>query len=370
MTQKKWNWQLKEWPNFSYRKEALLDLEQKFSQKSGMIFGAVKHINNNDKNLFIVDIMSDEALKTSEIEGEYLNRDSIQASIRKGLGLDVDKRKIPPAEFGISEMVVDLYKNYQSPLSHEQLFEWHKMLTNGRRDLNDIGRYRTHNDEMQIVSGTIGKQRVHFEAPPSNTMHKEMEGFLKWFNEGQKNILPLARAGIAHFYLINIHPFEDGNGRIGRAIAERSIAQSINYPALLPLSQIIHNNKRAYYDALEAHNMTCEITDWLIYFGQTILDAQEHALKVLDFIIEKAKFFDQYTNELNERQIKVIKRIFDAGYEGFTGGLSADNYIKISQTSPSTATRDLQHLTEKGILLRTGERKGTRYFLNIKHNLE
>lgn len=248
------------------------------------------------------------------------------------------------------------------------IFEWHRMITNGRRDLYDIGCYRTHEDAMQIVSGHIGRQRIHFEAPPSHAMTHEMDIFLKWFNDSSKTTLPLARAGIAHFHFINIHPFEDGNGRISRAISEKSIAQSIGHPALLSISQTIELKKKAYYSALETHNTTCEITDWLIYFGQTILDAQEHTINMLDFVIEKAKFFDLYADELNDRQLKVIRRMFDAGYEGFIGGLSAENYITISPTSSSTATRDLQHLTEKGILLRTGERKGTRYWLNIKQN--
>ena len=368
MAQKVWNWQCAEWPTFSYEKDALEEIEQQFSKKSGMILGAVKHINDDEKNDLIIDIMSDEALKTSEIEGEYLNRDSIQTSIRKNLGIDTDKRKVPPAEFGIAEMMVDLYQNYKDPLTHKTLFEWHNMITNGRRDLHDIGCYRTHDDEMQIVSGNIGKQRIHFEAPPSNKMAQEMDIFLKWFNDSPKTALPLARAGVAHFHFINIHPFEDGNGRISRAISEKSIARSMGHSALLSLSQTIQFNKKAYYAALDAHNTTCEITDWLVYFGQTVLDAQEHTLKMLDFIIEKAKFFDLYSYELNERQLKVIRRMFESGYEGFKGGLSAENYIKISQTSSSTATRDLQHLTGKGALLRTGELKGTRYWLNIKHN--
>lgn len=368
MAEEIWNWKCKEWPLFSYRKEALEEIEQQFFQKSGMILGAVKHINDDEKNELIIDIMSDEALKTSEIEGEYLNRDSIQASIRKNLGIDTDRRKVPPAEFGIAEMMVDLYRNYQAPLTHDILFEWHNMITNGRRDLHDIGCYRTHDDEMQIVSGHVGKQRVHFEAPPSNTMAQEMNVFLKWFNDSAKMAAPLARAGMAHFHFINIHPFEDGNGRISRAISEKAIAQSIGHPALLSLSQTIQLKKKAYYATLEAHNTTCEITDWLIYFGQTVLVAQEHTLKMLDFLIEKAKFFDRYAHELNDRQLKVIRRMFEAGYEGFKGGLSAENYIKISETSSSTATRDLQHLTGKGIFLRTGERKGTRYWLNIKYD--
>ena len=366
MKQNKWNWQLAEWPDFSYHTEEMQALEQKFSLASGMILGAVKHINEDEKKDLIIEIMSDEALKTSEIEGEYLNRESIQDSIRKNLGLDVTHKKVPPAEFGVSEMMVDLYHNYKSQLTHEILYKWHNMITNGRRDLEDIGCYRTHEDSMQIISGFHGKTQIHFEAPPSHMMMQEMNLFLKWFNDSKNKIPALARAGIAHFYFINIHPFEDGNGRIGRAISEKSIAQSIGHPALLSLSKMINLKKKAYYAALEAHNRTCEITDWLLYFGQTVIYAQEDTLKMLDFVIEKAKFFDKYAVELNDRQSKVIKRMFEAGYEGFTGGLSADNYIKISQTSPSTATRDLQYLVDKGMLLRTGELKGARYWLNIK----
>ncbi|NOQ36006.1 MAG: DUF4172 domain-containing protein [Methylococcaceae bacterium] len=368
MTQNLWNWQRKEWPNFSYDENALKELEYDFSKNTGMIIGAFKHINNDEKNHLIVDIMSGEALKTSEIEGAYLNRNSIQTSIRKNLGLETDKRKVSPEEYGIAEMMVELFKNYNQPLSEQVLFDWHKMLTNGRRDLDDIGRYRTHEDDMQIVSGRLDKPKIYFQAPPSHTMQQEMSTFLNWFNKSQAQIFPLARAGIAHFYFINIHPFEDGNGRIGRAIAEKSIAQSIGRPALLSLSQVIQRNKKAYYAALGNHNKTCEITDWLLFFAQTILEAQEHTLKQVDFFIEKAKFFDCFSKNINERQKKVIKRLFDAGYQGFEGGLSADNYINITRTSASTATRDLQQMVEKKILIRRGERKGTRYYLNIKYN--
>ena len=197
-----------------------------------------------------------------------------------------------------------------------------------------------------------------------------MEQFISWFNsvhnESRKlNMLPLAKAGIAHLYFVSIHPFEDGNGRIGRAIAEKSIALSIKQPSLISLSHTIEANKKNYYSSLEDSNTTLEITDWLTYFGQTILDAQENTLKRIDFLIEKTKFFDRFSTQINERQLKVVKRLFEAGYTGFKGGLSADNYKKIAKTSASTATRDLQDMTEKQILIKTGALKSTRYTLNI-----
>lgn len=366
-----WNWMLKEWPQFSYDAKALEALEYRFSENSGTVFGVLKHVQEESKDNFLVEILSDEAIKTSEIEGEYLNRDSVQSSIKKNLGLAVEKRKIPPAEFGISEMMVDLYLNYDKTLTHEQLFSWHKMITNGRRDIKDIGCYRTHEDPMQVVSGRLDLPKVHFEAPPSKVVPDEMEKFVSWFNQihqedAKQRLLPLTKAGIAHLYFVSIHPFEDGNGRIGRAIAEKSIAQSTLRPSLISLSSTIDANKKSYYTFLEKSNTTLEITDWLVYFSKTILDAQEHTLKRIDFLIEKTRLFDRFSSQLNERQLKVVKRLFDAGHKGFRGGLSANNYQTIAKASASTATRDLQDLISKQILFKTGTLKSTRYFLNIE----
>lgn len=371
MARKIWNWQLKEWPHFSYDENTLKKLELRFSQNIGTVLGAFRHVNDNEKDQFIIEILSNEALKTSEIEGEYLDRDSIQSSIKKNLGLGIDKRKVAPAEFGISEMMVDLYRNYNLPLAHEQLFNWHKMLTNGRRDLTDIGTYRTHEDAMQVVSGRLDKPNVHFEAPPSYKMEQEMELFVSWFNNthinDQNSVLPLVRAGISHLYFVSIHPFEDGNGRIARALAEKSISQSIGQPALISLSKTIEVNKKAYYESLENNNKTCDITDWLVYFGHTVLEAQEDTLKLIDYLIEKAKFYDRYDTIMNERQSKVVKRLFDSGHKGFEGGLSAENYTRIAKTSASTATRDLKDMVDKQMLSKTGELKSTRYWLNISN---
>lgn len=371
MTYKRWNWLLKNWPHFSYDFEVLTELEYTFSQNSGTVLGALKHMKGISNDDFIVDTLSNEAVKTSEIEGEYLDRACVQSSIKINLGLSVDKRKVPPAEYGIAEMMVDLYLNYDKPLTHNQLFQWHEMITNGRRDLIDIGRYRTHDDPMQVVSGRLDKPNIHFEAPPSKQVPKEMGQFISWFDmahskKGISKILPLAKAGISHLYFVSIHPFEDGNGRIGRAIAEKSIAMSIKQPSLISLSHMIEANKKSYYRSLEKSNMTLEITDWLLYFGQTIIDAQQDTLKRIDFLIEKTKFFDRFSTQINERQLKVVKRLFEAGHTGFKGDLSADNYQRIAKTSASTATRDLYDLVQKQILLKTGTLKSTRYFLNIK----
>ncbi|MBS0290269.1 MAG: Fic family protein [Proteobacteria bacterium] len=365
-----WNWEQSDWPFFQWERAALQEAEAKFLHQSGVLVGVARHFNKDDKNLLVVDMITDEALKTSEIEGEYLNRDSVQASIRRNFGLDTDNRRVKPAESGIANMVTDLYKNYDKTLSHKTLYTWHKMITNGRSDLREIGCYRTHDEPMQVVSGPIGNETVHFEAPPSKRIKREMDAFIDWFIKtapnGSDPLPTLTRAGIAHLYFVSIHPFEDGNGRIGRALAEKSLAECLGEPTLIALSQTIEAKRKRYYQALELNNKNTEITDWLIYFAQTVLEAQSYSLKIIDFIIEKTKFYDRARDSLNERQDKVIARLFREGPSGFKGGLSAEKYISITGTSRATATRDLQDLVEKKLLLKIGELKSTRYHLNIK----
>jgi Fic family protein len=198
-------------------------------------------------------------------------------------------------------------------------------------------------------------------------MPEEMHRFLSWFNDtGPKGAYPLpalTRAGIAHLYFVCIHPFEDGNGRIGRAIAEESLAQNLGHPSLLALAYTIARKRKDYYAALERNNQDLEITDWLDYFGKTILDAQTNTIARVDFYVGKAKFYERHQGQFNERQAKAIARMFEEGIDGFKGGLSAENYIAITKASRATATRDLQDLVEKKALTRSGELRHTRYHL-------
>jgi Fic family protein len=365
----KWNWQQKDWPHFTYDSALLKEREETFLLKSGVFLGTFQYLGEIDKSALIVDLISDEALKTSEIEGEILNRDSVQSSIRRHFGLAVDNRRVPPAEQGIGEMSADLYRDFEKPLSQEILFNWHALLMKGRRDIHEVGIYRTHIEPMQVVSGRIDKPKIHFEAPPSKRVGKEMKGFIAWFNRtspnGREPLSPLARAGIAHLYFVCIHPFEDGNGRLGRALVEKVLSQSLKQPTLLALSQTIQGKRAAYYDALEQNNKNQQITPWLLTFSETILQAQASTQSWLNFLIKKTKLYDRIRGQINERQEKVIARVFREGPQGFKGGLSAENYISITGTSRATATRDLQYLVELGVLIRTGELKRTRYALKL-----
>jgi|SRR6266851_5683625 len=364
-----WNWEQPDWPNFSYNSETLAQLEQRFLLQSGEFIGAFKHVGADDQDTLKIELIGDEAVKTSEIEGEILNRDSVQSSLRHQLGLGAEGPGITPAERGIAKMMVDLYRSFAGALTDKTMFDWHRMLLSGDSSIRVIGGYRTHAEAMQVVSGSIHKPMVHFEAPPSSRVPDEMKRFVNWFNDtapgGKTPLSPLTRAGVTHLYFVCIHPFEDGNGRIGRALAEKSLAQNLDRPSLIALAYTIERKRNDYYASLERHNKETEITGWLEYFANTILEAQNNTIKRVDFYVAKAKFYEKYRGALNARQEKVIARIFREGIGGFTGGLSAENYISITGTSRATATRDLQNLIEKGALSKTGELRHTRYHLNL-----
>jgi Fic family protein len=362
-----WNWQKEDWPEFCYNSAKLYALEADFLRQSGIFIGAVKHVSDDDRQQLTVELISDEALNTSAIEGEILNCDSLQSSIRRNFGLTTDNRKIPPAEQGIAQMMVELYRQFDSPLNDELLFHWHEMLMNGRRDIKDVGCYRTHDNAMQVVSGPLHAPKIHFEAPPSKSVPKEMKRFVQWFSrtapKGKSPLPILTRAGIAHLYFVCVHPFEDGNGRVGRAIAEKAISEGLGQSTLIALSQTINGARKSYYEMLESSNKHNEITAWLIYFAETVIKAQARAQSMLDFIIAKMKFYDRLRGQLNDRQDKAIARMMREGSEGFKGGLSAEKYLSITGTSRATTTRDLQDLVNKKAVVRVGNLKSTRYYL-------
>ncbi len=365
----RWNWQSDKWPIFTYNKNQLSDFEAEFLAESSIVFGAYQHIDKNDKKNIIIELITEEAVNTSEIEGEILDRESVQSSIRKNFGLHTNNKKIPQNEKGISDMMIDLYETYDKNLSNEYLYNWHKKLALGRSDIENIGKYRTHDEPMQVVSGPIHKPKIHYEAPPSRIIPIEMERYSEWFNEASQmsanKLNTIINAGIAHLYFVLIHPFEDGNGRIGRALSEKLISSSFHYPVLLSISSIIQKNKKEYYDILEEHNKKLEITDYLIYFSKLILEAQKLTGKTIEFTIKKTKIYDKYSELLNERQLKVLSKIFEAGINGFKGGLSANNYKSIAKhTSDSTVTRDLQGMVSIGLLKKVGELKHARYYVN------
>ncbi len=367
-----YNWQQPDWPHFQYDLSGLYERLLLISEKMGGIGGKLAHLTQPLQTEAMINLMVEEAIKTSEIEGEHINRPDVRSSIKNALGLNSkptpvhDKR----AE-GIAKLVLDVRDTFQEPLTEEKLFDWHLMLLSSSPYPNlKIGRWRMDEEPMQIISERQGKWIVHYEAPPSRQVPSEMKKFIRWFNEtapGKNKAIQFApvRAAIAHLYFESIHPFDDGNGRIGRAIAEKALSQGFGYPVTLSLSLSIEANKKNYYDALKTASKTNHVTNWIHYFVDLILNAQMEFEKQINFILNKTRFFDTFNNVLNERQLKVIKRMMQAGIKGFEGGMSARKYMKITGVSKATATRDLQHLFSIDAFKQIGSGRNVRYELNL-----
>jgi len=367
-----WIWQHKNWPNFEYDLTALSDKDELFRTEAAKLIGASSIISDTLQQQLTIDLMSEEALKSSRIEGELLDRESVVSSIQQQFGLIPPHHKVLASdkEKGIAALMVDNYRSYEQPLSRKLLCKWHPFVVTPSLLVRTIGNYRQSEEPMRIVSGYEGNLKIHYEAPPASLIEHEMERFIRWFNEtgpgGSRPLPPLARAGIAHIYFEAIHPFDDGNGRLGRALSEKALAQSIGKPGLFALSHMIESNKATYYKQLEiTQKGVLAIDGWLEYFSDTMTDAVHYSNSLLRFIVEKTRFYDRIQNRINDRQAKALSRMFAEGMDGFAGGMSAAKYMKITGAISKTATRDLQALVRLGALVKTGQLKGTRYWLNL-----
>lgn len=368
----RYNWQQADWPHFKYELETIHETLISIAEKMGSVSGKLSHLSENLQTEVTINLIVEEAIKTSAIEGENINRPDVRSSIKNKLGLNPTPAKVHDKRAqGITELMLDTRHTFQEPLTEDQLFEWHIMLLSHSIDPNlAIARWRTDEEPMQVVSGHLGKKIVHYEAPPSRNVPKEMQRFIVWFNEtapGEPKAIKFApvRSAIAHLYFESIHPFEDGNGRIGRAISEKALSQACGYPILLSLSSAIEANRKAYYDALKNASRSNEITSWIQYFVNTILAAQIDAEVQINFILKKAKFFDTFGAKLNDRQMKVVRRMLQKGVQGFEGGMSAKKYMAITDVSKATATRDLQELLVMQAVVQVGSGRSVRYDLNI-----
>lgn len=364
-----YNWQKKDWPHFTYDDMMVEGELFAFVEKSGMVSGIVKAIPEKLQQETLIDIIVSEAIKTSEIEGEFLSREDVISSVRKNLGLTPAGAVKDKRAQGVSSLMVEVRKTYSEPLSEEMLFRWHSMLMGHRIDITS-GTWRTGAEPMQVISGAIGHVRIHFEAPPSGVVPLEMKRFIKWFNEsgpgGEREIIKApVRSAIAHLWFESIHPFEDGNGRIGRAIAEKALSQGIGRPLLLSLSKAIETGRKEYYSELKKAQHSLEITSWINYFVRTVLRAQTEAEAEIEFTLKKVKFFDRFINQLNARQLTVLKRMLDKGAKGFQGGMNARKYAGICKVSKATATRDLQYLAAIEAVMVNGGGRSTSYRVNI-----
>lgn len=360
-----WNWQLPDWPKFTYDASRISHQERQFLISLGSECAYLKSITKNDQTQFIVEILSQEAFESSKIEGEILERASLQSSLRRHLGLRSTKKAEAQKESGMAELLCNVYETFDKPLTHEMLKTWHAMLFKGQAILTDLGNYRTHPEPMQIVSHRLDSRKVFFEAPPSEIVPHEMTKFVEWFNSSLSSEPILGRAALAHVYFESIHPFEDGNGRIGRILIEKVLSQGVGQPIFIAVSKTLEKRRKQYYKALGQCNRTLNVHFWVEFFAEAVLLAQEESMLLLHFLIKKSKMLTDLSGQLNPRQEKILIRMFEEGPEGFKGGLSAENYIAITKASRATTTRDLTDLVQKRALIKTGELRHTRYWLNI-----
>ncbi|GAA3957489.1 Fic family protein [Mucilaginibacter dorajii] len=365
-----YNWQLPEWPNFVYGVQEIQPLILAFAQETGEVSGIIQALPDDLKQDTLLQFMLAEAVKTSEIEGEYISREDVMSSIRNNIGLNEVPVFVKDKRAGrVAQLMLEVRKSFSKPLSLIMLKTWHRTLMNGVGNINP-GEWRKGEAPMQIVSGAHGREVVHYEAPPSAIVDNEMERFVNWFNtatfalRGQVAEAVL-KSAISHLYFESIHPFEDGNGRIGRAIAEKALSQSLGRPVMLSLSKIIEQNKAAYYAALKDAQRLMEVSDWIKYFATVVLDAQRDARVMVQFTLKKARFFDRYKHQLNDRQLKAVNKMLEKGADGFEGGMTAKKYISINKTSKATATRDLQELYVTGVFVQEGAGRSVRYRLNL-----
>jgi Fic family protein len=299
-----------------------------------------------------------------------LSRPDVMSSIRNNLGLNAQPKRVGDRRAeGIAELMVCVRNTFERPLSQKTLFEWHTMLMMGTPRIKS-GAWRTHTEPMLIVSGTIGNEQVHYEAPPSKQVPGEMKRFIQWFNNtapGAGNEIGFApvRSAVAHLYFESIHPFEDGNGRIGRTLSEKILSQGLGRPALLSLSRSIDAHRAGYYDALKQAQRSHDVTNWVEWFVRTLLKAQEQAETEIEFTLKKTKLFDRVGDQLNARQLKIVRRMLKEGPSGFQGGMSAKKYMTLTKTTKPTATRDLQDLVAKEVFIPAGGGRSTHYQINL-----
>lgn len=369
---KKWIWQKLDWPTFTWEAERILMLLSQARLQQGKLLAKMSNIGFELSREASADILEEETVKSAEIEGERLSRDLVHSSVAKHLGLSTFG--LPPpsrAIDGFVSILIDATNNYEIPLTADRLKSWQAALfPTGYSGLLRIhvGDWRQSEEPMQVISGAMGRETVHFEAVPSSLVEKEMDHFLFWWKNQREKEDGLIRAGIAHFYFVTIHPFEDGNGRLARALTDMALAQDEKLPMrLYSLSSQIMKERAEYYQVLEkCQRGDGNITEWLIWFLSCYTRAVESALSTISRVLAKSDFWKYFSQvSLNERQRKVVNLLLNAGQGRFEGGLTTRKYVSIAKVSRATAFREISNLIEKRILVQNPSKgRSVSYDLN------
>ncbi len=366
----KYIYERKNWPEFYWNERRLAEQVADLRHKQGRLVGRMEGLGFKFRQEAALQNLTQDVLKSSEIEGERLDRDQVRSSLARRLGLDVaglvaSERNVE----GIVEMMVDATQNYSSPLTNQRFFSWHSALFptahSGMTKIR-VGKWRDDSSgPMQVVSGAIGKERIHYQAPEAARLAQEMRAFLSWFN-GKTPLDPVLKAGIAHLWFITLHPLDDGNGRIARAIADMALARSENSSQrFYSMSSQICSERKAYYDILEATQKgDLDITDWLVWFlgclGRAFLGAET----ILSSVLMKAQFWETHNGEpFSDRQRKIINRLLD----GFDAKLTSSKWAALGSCSQDSASRDIDDLVKREILIKnSGGGRSTSYSLNSR----
>lgn len=360
-------WQRSSWPNLRWEQDKVFSKLLEAKKAQGYILGQGHFLNlEAEAQLFV-----DETFTTSAIEGENLDKKIIRSSVAKRLGIETaglvkTQRNVD----GVVEILIDATKKYKKILNHHRLFAWHAALfPAGHSGIHKIkvGTWRKTLSPMRVISGPMGKEKIHYEAPPSKNVAKEMKAFLKWFNQKPHGD-GIIRSAIAHFWFITIHPFEDGNGRMARAITDMALAQDEKLSKrLYSLSSQIMNDKKKYYDVLKkTQKGDGDITEWLCWFLNIFIKSIENSKLLIEKAIFVGDFYKFHAETIfNQRQQKVIKKLLEHLPHDFVGGLSNKSYVSIAKTSPESAKRDIADLLQKKVLLENPEKgRSTNYRLN------
>ena len=364
----KYIWQAPDWPNWCYDLAALAGPLAEVSRAQGILIGRLTDVGEALRDQASLVALTDDVVKTSEIEGEQLNVASVRSSIARRLGVDIGT--LAPVDRnveGVVEMVLDATANCHLPISRERLFGWHSALFptgySGLSKIKVAGWRDDASGPMQVVSGPMGRQKVHFEAPPTERLEIETARFLNWLNI-ETGEIPLLKAGLGHLWFVTLHPFDDGNGRIARAIGDLLLARADGRSQrFYSFSSQIQRERKAYYDILErTQKGTLDVTAWLAWFLDSLHRAVDQAQLTLDAVLVKARFWQRLTAiPLNERQVKLLNRLLD----GFEGKLTNSKWAAMAKCSPDTALRDINDLLSRGVLRKTAAGgRSTSYELN------
>ena len=373
----KYIWQQGEWPRLQFDLEALSPGLASARQEQGKVLGLFRAIGMASETTDVERLIwTEEAVATAAIEGEKLDLEAVRSSVMRRLGLEEESPgRVSRHVDGLLDVMQDASTGFKQKLDGDRLCRWQSALfpggTTGVRRIA-VGSYRSHADPMQIVSGPIGREKVHYEAPPSARVSSEMKRFLSWWEKTRPGRAGapdgIVRAALAHLWFETIHPFEDGNGRVGRALVDMALSQDVDSPQrLYSISRQLLSVRTRYYDELNsAQRGPVDVTRWVSFFVEQFSLACATSQGVVEVSLEKSRFWGAHAqHDLNERQRKAMKRLLDAGKGGFAGGMSAEKYSHLTGASKSTATRDLVALQQAGLLVTTGRMKGTRYWPNL-----